>query len=39
LLVADIADLEPDERFDLITMLNMPPFLARVVALLRPAAW
>jgi trans-aconitate methyltransferase len=35
-LVADIARFDPDERFDLITMLNMPPFFTRVVALLKP---
>ncbi len=35
-LVADIASFEEEEGFDLITMLNMPPFFDRVVALLRP---
>jgi SAM-dependent methyltransferase len=35
-LVADIAHFDPDERFDLIAMLNMPPFFKRVVALLNP---
>jgi SAM-dependent methyltransferase len=35
-LVADIADFDRDEGYDLITMLNMPPFFDRVVALLRP---
>jgi SAM-dependent methyltransferase len=35
-LVADIADFAPHDRFDLITMLNMPPFFERVVALLKP---
>jgi ubiquinone/menaquinone biosynthesis C-methylase UbiE len=35
-LLADIADFEPDERFDLITMLNMPPFFDRIAPLLRP---
>lgn len=35
-LVADIADFAPEERFDLIVMLNMPPFFDQVVALLRP---
>src|SRR5262249_1470304 len=34
--VADIAGFDDDEGFDLITMLNMPPFFDRVVALLRP---
>jgi hypothetical protein len=36
LLVADIADFKPDERFDLVTMLNVPPCVERVVALVRP---
>lgn len=35
-LVSDIASFENDEPFDLITMLNMPPFLHQVVALLSP---
>ena len=35
-LVADIASFEDEEGFDLIVMLNMPPFLDRVIALLRP---
>jgi SAM-dependent methyltransferase len=35
-LVADIADFKPAARFDVITMLNMPPFLEPVAALLRP---
>jgi SAM-dependent methyltransferase len=35
-VMADIADFEPDERFDLITMLNVPPFFEPVVALLNP---
>ena len=34
-LVADIAGFEDEEGFDLIAMLNMPPFFDRVVALLR----
>jgi SAM-dependent methyltransferase len=38
-LVADIAHFDPDESFDLITMLNMPPFFARVVALLKPGGF
>jgi SAM-dependent methyltransferase len=38
-LVADIADFEPEEGFDLITMLNMPPFFDAVVALLRPRGY
>jgi cyclopropane fatty-acyl-phospholipid synthase-like methyltransferase len=39
LLVADIASFEDDEGFDLITMLNMPPFFDRVIALLRPGGF
>src|ERR687894_291531 len=35
-LVADIATFEDEEGFDLIVMLNMPPFFDRVIALLRP---
>jgi SAM-dependent methyltransferase len=35
-LVADIADFDQDEGYDLIVMLNMPPFFDKVVALLRP---
>jgi SAM-dependent methyltransferase len=38
-LVADIASFEEEERFDLITMLNMPPFFDRVVAVLRPGGF
>jgi cyclopropane fatty-acyl-phospholipid synthase-like methyltransferase len=38
-LVADIASFEEEEGFDLITMLNMPPFFDRVVALLRPGGF
>ncbi|HZA92401.1 MAG TPA: methyltransferase domain-containing protein [Gemmatimonadales bacterium] len=38
-LVADIANFEEEEGFDLITMLNMPPFFDRVVALLRPGGF
>ena len=38
-LVADIASFEEEERFDLIAMLNMPPFFDRVVALLRPGGF
>jgi ubiquinone/menaquinone biosynthesis C-methylase UbiE len=38
-LVADIAGFDEDERFDLITMLNMPPFFDKVVALLRPGGF
>jgi SAM-dependent methyltransferase len=35
-LVADIAHFEDEQGFDLIAMLNMPPFFDRVVTLLRP---
>jgi SAM-dependent methyltransferase len=35
-LVADVADFEAADHFDLITMLNMPPFFERMAALLRP---
>ena len=38
-LVADIASYEEEEGFDLIVMLNMPPFFDRVVALLRPGGF
>ena len=38
-LVADIADFEDEEGFDLVAMLNMPPFFDRVVALLRPGGF
>lgn len=38
-LVADIATFEDDEGFDLITMLNMPPFFDNVAALLRPGGF
>jgi hypothetical protein len=30
--VADVADFEHEEGFDLIAMLNMPPFFDRVAA-------
>lgn len=35
-LAADVADLDPGEGYDLVIMLNMPPFFAPVSALLRP---
>lgn len=35
-LVADIASFEDEKGFDLIAMVNMPPFFDRVTALLRP---
>jgi len=38
-LVADIANFEHEQRFDLIAMLNMPPFFDSVVALLRPGGF
>ena len=38
-LVADIASFEEEEGFDLIVMLNMPPFFDRVVALLKPGGF
>lgn len=38
-LVADIANFEHEEGFDLIAMLNMPPFFERVAALLRPGGF
>jgi SAM-dependent methyltransferase len=34
--VADVAQLDRDEGYDLVTLLNMPPFFAPVAALLRP---
>lgn len=39
LLVADIASFQDEEGFDLIAMLNMPPFFDRVIALLRPGGF
>jgi len=38
-LVADVASFEDQKGFDLIAMLNMPPFFDRVVALLRPGGF
>lgn len=38
-LVADIASFKDDEGFDLIVMLNMPPFFDKVVAVLRPGSF
>ena len=35
-LVADVADLDAGERYDLVMMLNMPPFFEPVSGLLRP---
>jgi SAM-dependent methyltransferase len=38
-LVADIASFDDEDGFDLIAMLNMPPFFDRVIALLRPGGF
>lgn len=38
-LVADIASFEAEEGFDLIVMLNMPPFFDQIAALLRPGGF
>jgi len=38
-LVGDIADFEQEEGYDLIAMLNMPPFFESVVTLLRPGGF
>jgi cyclopropane fatty-acyl-phospholipid synthase-like methyltransferase len=38
-LVADVASFEDEAGFDLIAMLNMPPFFDRVAALLRPGGF
>jgi SAM-dependent methyltransferase len=38
-LVADIAHFEHEPQFDLIAMLNMPPFFDTLVALLRPGGY
>lgn len=38
-LVADMATFDPETGFDLIAMLNMPPFFDRVVALLSPGGF
>jgi trans-aconitate 2-methyltransferase len=37
--VADVAELDPGEGYDLVIMLNMPPFFAPVSALLRPGGF
>jgi len=37
--VADIAGFEPSDRYDLVLMLNMPPFFERVSALLAPGGY
>ena len=38
-LVADVAEMDPGEGYDLVIMLNMPPFFAPVSALVRPGGW
>ena len=38
-LVADVAELEPGEGYDLVMMVNMPPFIAPVAALVRPGGY
>ena len=35
-LVADVATLDPGQGYDLVVLLNMPPFLEQVANLLRP---
>ena len=35
-LVADVATLDPGEGYDLVMLLNMPPFFEHVASLLRP---
>jgi len=37
--VADVAELDPGEGYDLVIMLNMPPFFKPVAALLRPGGF
>jgi SAM-dependent methyltransferase len=34
--VADLAELDPNEGYDLVMMMNMPPFFAPVAAMVRP---
>ena len=34
--MADVAELDPGEGYDLVMMVNMPPFFAPVAAMLRP---
>ena len=38
-LVADVAELEPGEGYDLVMMVNMPPFIAPVASLVRPGGF
>jgi SAM-dependent methyltransferase len=35
-VVADVATLDPGEGYDLVILLNMPPFFEQVAAMLRP---
>jgi hypothetical protein len=37
--VADVAELDPGPGYDLVIMLNMPPFFEPVSALLRPGGF
>jgi SAM-dependent methyltransferase len=37
--VADIAGYRPAERFDIVLMMNMPPFFAQVAELVRPGGY
>jgi SAM-dependent methyltransferase len=37
--VADIADFDPGQPYDLVTMMNMPPFFEQVSALLAPGGY
>jgi hypothetical protein len=36
-LVADVATLDPGDGYDLVILLNMPPFFAQIAAMVRPA--
>jgi SAM-dependent methyltransferase len=37
--VADVATYQPAERFDVVLMMNMPPFFAQVADLVRPGGY
>jgi SAM-dependent methyltransferase len=37
--VADVADFHPAERYDLVIMMNMPPFFERIAALVAPGGY
>lgn len=37
--VADAAELDPNEGYDLVMMMNMPPFFAPVAAITRPGGY